>query len=690
MNRSDPLIKLLLIDDSVESAEQLVSILRNGGIAVRPARAANEAELEEALTQQPPDLVVMSLGNSHLSVSQVHGALTRGGRDVALIVTGDKLADEAIVTAFEDGARAAMLRSSHKHVQIIIKREYEALVMRRNVRRLEASLRESERRGDALLDSSRDPIAFVHEGMHVRANKAYLDMFGYDSFEDIEGMSILDMIAAPDADDFKALLKRLSKGEKPPQRLNLKAQRADGNTFDAAMEFAEASFEGEPCQQITFRLQSVDPDLHEKLDALRIKDLVTDLFNRTHMLEQIDDACARAANGVTDQALLLIEPDNFRSVLDTVGIGSADVLLGDIAALLRSMLGEGDIAGRLGDHLFGIVLGSRPAAATTKFAQSLRTAFAERIFEIGKQSISLTASIGGVLIGEKNAANSKAIMADATTALRTVQGEGGNNLRIDDPAAQDKAAVESAQRWLKSIDHALANDGFVLYHQPIISLSEAQGDFYEILLRMAGPKGEILPGHFLPLAERNGRMPAIDRWVIAKAIRTIAERERAGSRTTFFIKLTPQSLEDPTLVPWIAQQLKTERQRGDSLVFEMPESKVVTSLKEARAFAKALEQIHCHFALEQFGAGLNSFQLLKHVPAHYLKIDRHFMADLPKHKENQEKVREICNQAHQAGKLTVAEFVEDAASMSILFGCGVNFVQGNFLQEPEKILSNVA
>ncbi|MGH8040726.1 MAG: EAL domain-containing protein, partial [Rudaea sp.] len=114
---------------------------------------------------------------------------------------------------------------------------------------------------------------------------------------------------------------------------------------------------------------------------------------------------------------------------------------------------------------------------------------------------------------------------------------------------------------------------------------------------------------------------------------------------------------------------------------------VVTSLKPARAFVTGLKQIHCGFALEQFGSGLNSFQLLKHVDANYLKLDRNFMAELPKNKEHQEKIKELCDQAHHAGKLTVAEFVEDAASMSILFSCGVNFVQGNFLQEPEKVMA---
>jgi diguanylate cyclase (GGDEF)-like protein/PAS domain S-box-containing protein len=687
MAKTDNIIKLLLIEDSVEEAEQIISILRNGGIAVRPARASNEAELEAALEQQTPDVIIANLDASELGLAQVSSSVSRGGRDVALIATGRGLNEDKIVAAFHDGAHGLALRDRPDHMQMIVRREFEALTMRRSVRRIEAALRESERRCEALLDSSRDPIAYVHEGMHVRANKAYLEMFGFDDFEDVEGMSILDMIAADDADDFKALLKRLSRGEKPPQRLNLKAQRSDGSTFDATMEFAEASYEGEPCQQITFRRQMVDANLAQELDALRQKDLVTELFNRQHTIAQIESAATAAASGAVDQALLIIEPDNFKQVLDGVGLGNADVLLGDMAGLMRRHIGEEEIAGRIGEHTFAVLITKRTPDDTRQLADRLRKAFDERIFEIGKQSISLTVSVGGALIGEKNA-NAQTLLGQAQGALRSAQAEGGNRTSIFDPAAQDKAAAEKTKHWIALIDEALETDGFVLYYQPIVSLHGAEGEFYEVLLRMKGPKGEILPGHFLPIAEQNGKLPAIDRWVIGAAIRSIAERERAGHKTTFFIKLTPQSLEDQTLLAWIAQQLKNARQRGDSLVFEMPESKVVTSLKPARAFVKGLEQIHCGFALEQFGSGLNSFQLLKHIPAHYLKIDRNYMAELPKHKENQEKIKEICDQAHHAGKLTVAEFVEDAASMSILFSCGVNFVQGNFLQEPEKVMAH--
>ena len=686
MTKTDNVIKLLLIEDSADEAEQIISMLRNGGIAVRPSRAANEAELEDLLERQTPDLILANLGSSDLPLRQTAEAVNRTGKDIALVVYGSNLSDTQVVEAFLGGARALALHSRADHLQIIVRREFDALAMRRSVRHLEGALRESERRCGDLLDSSRDPIAYVHEGMHVRANKAYLETFGYDDFEDIEGLSILDLIAPQDADDFKSLLKRLSKGERPPQKLNLKAQRGDGATFDAVMEFAEAIYEGETCQQIVFRQQIADAANSEELEALRSKDLITDLFNRQYLITELDRAAAAAIKGTADQALVLLELDNYKTVLDGIGLGNTDLLLGDMANLLRRHLKESDIPGRLGEHTFGILVHELSAEAVAELAENIRKAFEERIFEVGKNSINLTISVAGSLIGEKTA-NGNTVLDQAAVTLRAVQAEGGNKARVFDPSAQDKADAEKNRHWIKLIKDGLENDGYVLYYQPIISLQGAEGDYYEILLRMKGPKGEILPGFFMPIAEQHGLLPQLDRWVIANAIRALSEREQAGQKTIFFIKLAPQSLEDQGLLPWIALQLKNSRLRGDALVFEMPESKVVTNLKPARAFVRGLEQLHCGFALEQFGSGLNSFQLLKHIPAHYLKVDRSYMAELPKNKENQERIKAMCEQAHNAGKLTVAEFVEDAASMSILFTCGINFVQGNFLQEPEQIMT---
>ena len=686
MAPKDQVVRLLMVEDSMETAEQLISALRNGGIPVRPVRAETAEQLAVQIVEHTPDIILVDAANKSPTLIETVAAVRKSSKDIPVVALIAEITEQTVIDAIVAGARSVVLQSRPDHLQMIVKREVADVTTRRAVRRLETSLREVEKRCDALLDSSREPIAFVHEGMHVRANKAYLEMFGYEDFEEIEGTPILDMIAGDATEGFKILLRKISKGEKPPKRLEIKASRNDGGLFDAIMQFDEATFEGEPCTQITFRSQEINAEQAAELDRLRSQDLVTGLFNRVSFLAELDKVAAEAAAGKADLTLFFIEPDNFRKVLDTVGIGNADLLLADMANMLKSQLRAHDIPARIGEFNFGAILPRLSHEMAEAIAESLRKTFEDHVFELNGKSVNLTISNGVVFIGEK-IANTQSMLSEATAALKSAQSEGGNRYTIFDPSAQDKADAEKQRAWLNLVKDALAHDGFTLYFQPIISLTNEEGEFYEILLRLNSPKGEITPGHFLPIAEKHGLMPAIDRWVIAKAIRTVAEREREGRKCTFFIKTTPHTMEDPAILPWIATQLQAARLRGDALVFEAPESKVVTNLKAARTFQKGLEQFHAHFAIEQFGSGLNSMQLLKHVDAKYLKIDRTYMAELPKNKENQAKIKEIADQARALEKMTVAEFVEDAASMSILFSCGVNFVQGNFLQEPEKVMS---
>lgn len=687
MSKPESALRILLIEDAVEDAEHLISVLRNAGLAVRPSRAEDPDQLAGVLERQPIDLVLVNMTAKSVSLKTAAAAVNDSGKDISVIAITNQPTTDALMEAFRQGARDVAFRMISDHVQLVVKREFENLNARRAARRMETALRESERRCNALLDSSRDPIAYVHEGMHVYANKAYLEMMGFEEFDEIEGTPILDMIAGDDATTFKDILKGISKGDKPPKSLDLKARKADGASFPATMEFSEASIEGEPCTQIVFRQQAVNPELAKEVESLRSQDLVTGLMNRQYFLTELDRFVGESMKGARNHSLMLLEIDNFKPVLDSIGIGGMDLLLSDVGSVLKRHLTEDDIPARFSENVFTVLCPKRGHDDVKVFAEKLRKGFEGKIFEIGKQSINLTVTIALVLVGERSG-NATQVLEHATITARQAQAEGGNRLAIFDPMAKDKEDEAKHKHWIHLVQDSLKNNNFVLFYQPIISLHGAEGEYFEILLRMHTPKGEVLPGMFLPSADRAGLLPQIDRWVISHAIKALADREKAGHKTVFFIKITPQAIEDPTLLPWLAQQLKTYRLRGDALVFEMPESKVVTNLKPARAFQKGLEQLHCHFALEQFGSGLNSFQLLKHLDAQYLKIDRNYMAGLAKSQESQNRVKELCEQAHHAGKLTVAEFVEDAASMSILFSAGVNFVQGNFLQEPEKVMAH--
>ncbi|HJP98980.1 MAG TPA: EAL domain-containing protein [Rhodanobacteraceae bacterium] len=678
----EPITKLIIAEDQAEDAEQIISVLRNSGIALRPQRISTEEELAASLELFTPDLVLANPACKDVSLETIARALDATGKDVALLALTDRLTDDTVASILaHESIRGIALRSRHDQLQAVVRRELDALNTRRNVRRLEASLRESERRCDSLLDSSRDPIAYIHEGTHVRANNAYLEMFGFESFEDVEGLTILDLVAPQHTADFKDLLKRLARGEKPPPKLDLAAKRDDGSTFDAVMEFSPATYEGEPCQQIVFRLPAADNATEEELRRLKTEDPLTGLYNRGHFLDLIDEAVARAIGGASDQALLLLEPDNYRSVLNTVGLAGADDVLRQLAETIKQRLRESDRAGRIGDHSFGILLTNHAQAEVQQIAEALRTSVEARIIEAGGRSTSLTVSIGGSLLGEKNA-KSQVLLSLADDALRAAAGQGGNRLDIHDPAAADKAEQAREQQWLDLIDAALGQDGFILYYQPIVSLQGDEGEFFEVLVRMQGPTEEVMPTHFLPIAERNNRMLAIDRWVIAHAIEALARGVGKSKSTTLFVKLSTLTLHDETLADWVDEKLAATGVKAAQLVFEVPEAKVMTCLKQAHDFVERWRKSGGGFELEQFGSGLNSFQTLKHIDADYLKLDRALTTDLAHHSENELKVRELCSQAHAAGKRTVVEWIEEASSMPTLFSAGVHFAQGNFLAAP--------
>ena len=685
MAKADNLVRIVLVEDSTEDAEHAISVLRNAGISVRPTRAVDAGQLKVAL-DAPQDLVLHSARAKKLTLKETTDAVDKTGKDIPVLAVMDSLTQESLLAALRDGARSVLIRGMSDFFQTMAQREFSDLQTRRAVRKLEVSLRESEKRCNALLDSSRDPIAYVHEGMHVYANKAYLEMFKIEEYAEIEGATFLDMLAGKDVNVFRDVLKQISRGEKPPEKLNLKAQRTDGSTFDAVMELSEASVENEPCTQIVIRQQTGNAEFAKELDALRRQDLVTGLLNKQAFTEELQKAVAAASGGQTDQAVIYLEIDNYRKHLEVVGIDGVDTLLADMGGFLRTAAGANARVARLADHSFGIILLGRVHQACIEFATKLVKQLEDHVIDAGRTSITLTGSFGMCLMSEKMTAPQD-VLNKAAESSQAAMRDGGNRLITFDPMEKEKADEAESSKWIASIKNALTKDGFNMMYQPIVSLQGESGEFYEVLLRMNGPNGEVQPGVFFPVAEKLGLLAHIDRWVIAKIIRTVAERQASGINSTFFIKICPQTIEDGSILPWLAQQLKVARVAGDRLVFEMPESKVVTYLKQVAFFQAGLAQLRCGFALEQFGPGINSFRLLKHVNADYLKIDRSFMAELAKNKENQEKVRSIASEARNAGKITVAEFVEDAGSMSILFSCGVNFVQGNFLQEPQRVMA---
>ncbi len=675
-NANDMTVRLLIVDDSGENAETIVSTLRNSGIAVRPTRPQHSEELAQVLGTQPIDLVLVAAAQS-IPLLQVTQQIATSGKDIPMILLAESIDENEWVEAGANGIRAIALRHRPEHLLAVVRNEWTDLHARRGLRRIEAQMRETERRCDALISSSRDPIAYIHEGMHIRANEAYLEMFGYETFDDVEGISLLDMVAPQHVDGFKQLLKSMSKGDAPPPQYQVDARNQDGAVFAATMEFTQASYEGESCLQVVFRRRmELDPELAREVEDLRQRDQVTGLLNRPTFMLHVENAVAQAGRSEGQFGLLLIEPDHYARLLPEIGLDSADALIGALARVLAQSVGDAAHVARFGEHSFA-VLTEAAYAQTVALADQIREAFASQVFSIGERSATVTVSVGGVQVGEKIASIGQ-VLARATECTQAAL-ELGNTTRVFDPAAVDRVEEERIQHWVTRIRQALDGDGFQLHYQPVLNLQGEALELYEAYLRL-DHNGELLsPNAFLGIAEDHGLLADINRWVVTHAISTLAARKREGHVTHMMVKITPESFNDPLMIATLRRELEAQGVPGEQLWLHAPEAKVFTHLRNAQQFLAAVAPLGCRIGLEQFGSGLDSFQLLAHFQPQFLKLDRDFTSDFARTREHSEKISEITARAQAADIRTIAEFVADANSMSLLFSAGVDYVQGEFV-----------
>ncbi len=680
----DNKVNIFIVDDSFNNEENVVKILRSSGYAAHTTRVEDDEDLIEALKKKHPDILLYSNGMELISLPETIKCIEENAAAPVPVISVNRPGHEMeVVEAMRQGARDLTSYDNPSHLELVIIREVQAFKSISQLHQLEKINRETEKRCSTLLDSSRDAIAYIHEGMHVYSNESYLELFGFDESEDLEGMPILDMVANDDINTFKAFLRENCKGERcESETLELQLKNADGSEFKGEMEFSPASIDGEPCIQIIIRSQADSKELEEKLVQMSQRDSVTGLYNRQYFMENIQTASEQAKAGKLSAAVLLIHLDSFSEIRQSAGVVGADQFLQQISREFEKAAGSNDIVAHFEGNTFTVIAYKQTLTSVEKYAATISQTCQDFITTINDTSQNTTCSIG-VSIIDSNAPDAGEILLRAERAIAEAHDKGPNNTVIYKPKEGELTQKEIDANVITDLKDALTSNRFVLYYQPVISLHGDTDERYEVFVRMMDKEGNIiLPGDFMPAAERTGMAIAIDRWVLLNTITTLTQCWKEGKRTLFFVKLAANSLKDASLMTWLKQQLKKYNVPKNSLIFEVKESVAVTSLKYTAELAKSLQELNCGFALDDFGTGKNPFELLKHIPADYLKLERSFMEELSTSTENQEAVKAITEKAMEMHKLTIAQCVQDATSLSVLWGMGINFIQGNFLQEP--------
>jgi len=677
-------IRLLLLDPSQNDAEALVSVLRNSGRATRAHRITSEDDLLETLGQGPWDLILMrDKSDQDPTPDKVLEHVKRQDKDIPSILLTDEDDRERKLAAMKLGAQDVLPFSDNELLKLVLNRELYNLTERRRRRMADAHLQDSEQRCKLLLESSKDAIAYVNDGMHVYANRSYMELAGYDDIDDLICVPILDTLPPKSQEQFKAFLKSYAESRQDGMQLECQVKNADDDIMDVVMEISGATYDGEPCTQLVVRPKQDNAELEEKLRQISNEDVLTGLYNRQFLMDQLTQAIASVQESGKEGALAYIGLDNFVQLKTQVGIPGADLILGDIANILKEEAAEGMILSRLSDDSFAILSANESADSLKTTAEAIRKKVADHLFEVSGRTVQMTISIGIAPITD-NAPKGTDLLGRAHAAsdrVREMEGhEEGNGAWVYTPQVDgDSNPEESAD----AIQKALDEDRFRLLFQPIINLRGEGEEHYEAFVRMLDKDGkEVSPYDFLPPSGPSDMATRIDRWVVLKTIKQLASHRSQGHETRLFLNLTAQTIQDPEFAPWLRVALNAARLPGDSLIFQIAENDATTYLKQVKEFSKSLQKLHCRLSISHFGGAINPFNTLKHLDVTYVKLDGSYTDEIQKSDEAKGAVKEMIQSLQQQGKLTIIPLVENAAVLANLWQAGVNYIQGYYLQAP--------
>ena len=319
---SEKLIRLLIVDESVHQAEVITSALRSAGLHVLTEFAEDEEDMREVLADKPLDIVLFSLQLPEFNLAQAQQLVRDSGRHLAVVAQTSDRNDTTALAAMKMGAQDVVSSQAHELLALVIKRETQNIKTWRKVASREAELHESEKRCQSLLASSKDAVAYVHEGLHIYANEAYLELLGYTDFDDIEGMQLIDMVDGSQREELKNFLRAFNRDKTSSNKIAVKLEHQTSEAIEGLLEFSRASYDGEPCTQILIRLEADTSELEEQISYLHQHDLVTGLYNHQFFMDRLgldfEQACLdfdrNAAPVATASSVQVREKAHTRSV----------------------------------------------------------------------------------------------------------------------------------------------------------------------------------------------------------------------------------------------------------------------------------------------------------------------------------------------------------------------------------------
>jgi diguanylate cyclase (GGDEF)-like protein len=466
---------------------------------------------------------------------------------------------------------------------------------------------------------------------------------------------------------------------------NSRAEQAALSSLSSEVEKLTSALSAseEKCEQLQVALSetslSKGADIEDTSPVTQDSRPLAEIANRDLFISHLNNLLAGQGESGAKQTVMYILLDNFVRIRNEIGIMNSEHVIDEISGIIASQCDNNDTIARFGDCTFAILIGNGSTDEAQEKAENIRSMIENHIFKYSEQSQTITTSIGICSI-RKNDTSAEDVVSRADLACEAARVSGGNQVLVSSAIVDEMVTLDTNENHREMVSKTLSENRIKIYYQPISSLNDLQGSYYEVLTRVVDESGKIvLPGEFFSMAADSGQAKDIDLYVIESIMRMLSDN--SDKEMKLFIKLTRQSVADQDLSIWITGKINEYRINPEQLVFEVSETILQSDLKNLSMLSKALNAIGCKIAIEHYQMATQP-KHLQHVHANYIKIDSSLIESISSNSESLSTVSNIMDVARANNCITIAEGVESPACLAMLWELGVRLAQGYFIQAP--------
>lgn len=684
MTVNDP-IRLLIVDTSPTEAEACNSTLRSSGVAVRSYYFEPDDDITDLIDKHDPAVILLRHKHPEVTVQDLNSYVSTLATPIPLIVMYDEedLANLDFTNILNNGASDVVCDGQTEYLSKVVVRTAKYAMMEREMSVLKRMYEASELRCKSLLHSSKDAIAYVHEGVHVFANTSYLERHGFNSFDDIEGLPLMDLVPDDKQADLKTFLRDLDVStEEVHHPLTFKL--VDDVEQEDPVEFSAASIDGESCVQLIIRHIEPEADtsaLQEQIAKLSTSDQLTGLLNRQAFIDSFTERLTQMqSNDALQFAYFHISVEHYDELNDTLGVIGMEGLLKEISKQLKTLMTEDHPVCRYHGGMFSYLSALTNHESEAKdIATYILSCLDSVPKEIdGHKLDKLAFHIGICLIDDASISVSEAIDR-AEKALSTASDD--TPFVTYQPKEGEMTQAQLDKSWEAKIDSALKSKRLQVQYRPMLHLDGSSEPSYQASLKMKDADGEPVPTHtFMDVAERTGYAAKLDLWTIQESFKATVQTLSKQPNLKVFIRLSSNVLENTKLWTLISKMVSDLNIPMGTIVFELPYDHVKNSIESTHAFASAIEQAGC--ALSIYDAELSQAVLspIGSLSWSFIKFNKASTETLPTlDDDGKAESAQLFEVIKKKGAASIMTHVKDPMAMSVVWTSGCDYMQGDFI-----------